>query len=261
MRRDTVGGTILVAAVLCVVCSIIVSSAAVLLRPLQEENALLDKQRNVLAAAGLLEVGDTPAQVSEKFKKVELQIVNLETGQIASEEEIDHAAFDQADSRSDSSLNRAIPSGALPGYSYVEKYSEVYLVKSDDGTLQQLVLPVYGKGLWSTMEGFVALESDLQTAKGMTFYSHGETPGLGGEVDNPNWKAQWPGTKLLDEEGNVLVQVRKAGTVNDEETQVDGLSGATITTVGVNGFVRFWLGEYGFGPFIENLKNQENSRG
>lgn len=261
MRRDTVGGTILVAAVLCVVCSIIVSSAAVLLRPLQEENALLDKQRNVLAAAGLLEVGDTPAQVSEKFKKVELQIVNLETGQIASEEEIDRATFDQADSRGDSSLNRAIPSGALPGYSYVEKYSEVYLVKSDDGTLQQVVLPVYGKGLWSTMEGFVALESDLQTAKGMTFYSHGETPGLGGEVDNPNWKAQWPGTKLLDEEGNVLVQVRKAGTVNDEETQVDGLSGATITTVGVNGFVRFWLGEYGFGPFIENLKNQENSRG
>ena len=262
MRRDTVGGTILVAAVLCVVCSVVVSAAAVLLRPLQDANALLDKQRNVLAAAGLLEVGDTAADVSAKFKKVEMQIVNLETGQIASEEEVDRATFDQANSRTDSTLNRAIPPGTLPGFAYTEKYSEVYLVKSDDGALQQVVLPIYGKGLWSTMQGFIALESDLQTAKGLTFYSHGETPGLGGEVDNPNWKAQWPGTHLLDEEGNVIVQVRKAGSVTDEETQIDGLSGSTITTNGVNDFVRFWLGEHGFGPFLDNLKSQkENSDG
>ncbi len=261
MRRDSVGGTILVATVLCVVCSVIVSGTAVGLRDRQERNVELDRQQNVLAAAGLLEVGDTPQEISSKFEKVKMYIVNLETGQVASDEELDKATFNQADSRTDSELSRAIPSGTLPGYSRVEKYSEVYLVEAEDGSLQQVVLPIYGKGLWSTMEGFIAIESDLQTAKGLTFYSHGETPGLGGEVDNPRWKAQWPGTQLLDEQGEVLVQVRKAGTVNNEETQIDGLSGSTITTNGVNAFVRFWLGEHGFGPFLDNLRNQENSDG
>ncbi|GAA4427782.1 Na(+)-translocating NADH-quinone reductase subunit C [Bremerella cremea] len=267
MRRDSVGGTIMVAAVLCVVCSVIVSVAAVGLKPTQEKNARLDKQRNVLAAAGKLMPEDSDEQVAEKFKTmIDRQIVNLDTGDIASEEELKEAGinpedYDQEGARSKTSMNREIPKGALPGFTKTEKYSEVYVVKSPEGQVEGVVLPIYGKGLWSTLKGFIALQSDTKTAKGLTFYSHGETPGLGGEVDNPNWKAQWPGKKVRDDEGNVLIEVKKAGNVSDEKTQVDGLSGATITTNGVNNLVRFWLSDEGFGPYLNNLESKEKSDG
>ncbi|MHC2068109.1 Na(+)-translocating NADH-quinone reductase subunit C [Bremerella sp. T1] len=265
MRRDSVGGTILVAAVLCVVCSVIVSVAAVGLRSFKEKNALLDKQRSVLAAAGLLDPKDSGKQVTEKFNNVEKQIVNLETGEVATPEELkeagilDPATYDPKTARDNPNLNRAVED--FPGFQTTEKYTNVYLIKKD-GKLETLVLPIYGKGLWSTMEGFLALESDLVTAKGITFYSHGETPGLGGEVDNPTWKAQWPGKKLRDEQGDVLIEVKKAGGASaDSQSQVDGLSGATITTNGVNNFVRFWLSNEGFGTYLEHLQSKEKSDG
>lgn len=263
MQRDSVTGTIVVAAVLCVVCSVVVSAAAVVLKPYQEENAKLDKQKNVLAAAGLLEEGDDATAIATKFEKVDRQIVNLDTGEVPSEEELKEAGitnpdeYDQKAAADDPQLNRAVE--GLPGLETTAKYADVYVVKSDDGKLQTVILPIYGKGLWSTMYGFLAIDSDLKTAKGITFYEHGETPGLGGEVDNKKWKGYWPGKKLRDDEGNVLIEVVKGQGSGDSE--VDGLSGATITTNGVNDFVRFWLGEEGFGPYLKNLESKENSDG
>lgn len=264
MRRDSVAGTILVAAVLCVVCSVIVSGTAVGLKSLQQANAKLDKQRNVLAAAGLLKPEDTPADVQATFdKNFEKHFVNLETGEVVSPEQLKEAGvvepstYDPAEARDNPKLNRSVE--GLPGIVKTEKYADVYLVKSDDGTLEGVVLPIYGKGLWSTMYGFLALDADLKTAKGITFYQHGETPGLGGEVDNPTWKDQWPGKKLRDDAGDVLIEVVKGQASGD--SQVDGLSGATITTNGVNHFVRFWLGDEGFGPYLKNLESKEKSDG
>ncbi|WDI43691.1 Na(+)-translocating NADH-quinone reductase subunit C [Bremerella sp. P1] len=263
MRRDSVAGTILVAAVLCVVCSVIVSGTAVGLKSIQQANAELDKQRNVLAAAGLLEKGDSTEQITAKFEKIEKQIINLETGEVASDEELkeagvsDPATYNPAEARDNPKLNREVD--GLTGIPRTEKFADVYLVKSEDGALTGVVLPIYGKGLWSTMYGFLALESDLDTAKGITFYQHGETPGLGGEVDNQVWKDKWPGKEVRNDEGKVLIEVVKG--IGMGESQVDGLSGATITTKGVNNFVRFWLGEQGFGPYLESLKTKEKSNG
>ena len=146
----------------------------------------------------------------------------------------------------------------MPGIAKTEKYAVIYVIEDGD-ELHGVVLPIYGKGLWSTMYGFLALEADMQTAKGITFYKQGETPGLGGEVDNPKWKALWPGKKLRNEDGEVLIHVVKSQGTGDE--QVDGLSGATITTLGVNDFVRFWLGEEGFGPYLKQLESKENTNG
>jgi len=264
MRRDSVAGTILVAAVLCVVCSVIVSGTAVGLKSLQQANAKLDKQRNVLAAAGLLKPGDTAAEVEKTFENnFEKQFINLETGEVVSPEELKEAGvaepstYDPAEARDNPKLNRSVE--GLSGIQKTEKYTEVYLVKGSDGSLEGVVLPIYGKGLWSTMYGFLALQADLTTAKGITFYQHGETPGLGGEVDNPNWKAQWPGKEVRSEDGEVLIEVVKGQ--GSGESEVDGLSGATITTNGVNNFVRFWLGDEGFGPFLKNLESKEKSNG
>ena len=137
------------------------------------------------------------------------------------------------------------------------EFAVVYLIKKD-GKLDQVVLPFYGKGLWSTMKGFVAIDSDTETIRGLTYYTHGETPGLGGEVDNKKWKAQWSGKHAIDADGKVVITVPKAGAAGvGTDTVVDGLSGATITTKGINTMVRYWLGPGGFGPFLDKVRKGE----
>jgi Na+-transporting NADH:ubiquinone oxidoreductase subunit C len=138
------------------------------------------------------------------------------------------------------------------------KYMVIYEVLEGD-RIDKYILPIYGKGLWSTLYGFIALDSDLQTIKGLTFYEHGETPGLGGEVDNPRWKEQWKGKQAFDDEGKITIEVIK-GIVDrsspESKYQIDGLSGSTITTRGVDYLVKFWLGDQGYGPFFANQKGE-----
>ena len=117
-----------------------------------------------------------------------------------------------------------------------------------------MVLPIHGYGLWSTLYGFIALEGDLETIVGLGFYSHGETPGLGGEVDNPSWKAQWVGKKLYDSQGELAIQVVKGKAAPGDVNSVDGLSGATLTSRGVSNLVNFWLGDDAFGTFLSTAK-------
>jgi Na+-transporting NADH:ubiquinone oxidoreductase subunit C len=109
---------------------------------------------------------------------------------------------------------------------------------------------------FTTLYGFLALDSDLKTIRGITFYEHGETPGLGGEVDNPRWKAQWKGKMAYDDNMKILIEVLK-GQVDPTSPQaghqIDGLGGSTITTRGVHNLVRFWLGENGYKPFLSNI--------
>ena len=136
------------------------------------------------------------------------------------------------------------------------------LTKDDNGELSKIILPIHGYGLWSTLYGFLALEPDVNTIAGLGFYEHAETPGLGGEVDNPKWKGIWPGKKLFDEDGELAISVIK-GTVDSgaagAQHKVDGLAGATLTTNGLHNLVRFWMGENGFGPYLSAMKAQVNA--
>lgn len=262
MKRDTVVGTFTVAALLCVVCSLLVSGAAVGLRPLQTRNRELEKKRNILEAAGIAS-GRDAAAVNEVFQRIETRVVDLETGQDVGPETIDPATYDPVAAARDPALSIAIPEDKdLASIKRREKYSLVYLVKSDSDEVEQIVLPVRGMGLWGTMYGFVAIASDLRTIRGLTFYEHSETPGLGGEVDNPNWKEKWKGKLLFDDGGDVSVQVSK-GTVDQDSPQskyqVDGLSGATITSRGVTNLLRYWFGDHGFGPYLNELREHEET--
>ena len=257
MARDTVGGTFLVAAVLCIVCSVLVSGAAVALRPLQEKQQELQRQKNILIAAGLCHETATNEEVHEKFKDVEAVLVDLKTGKPVEKGVVDPETFDPRDAVTKPQFSELVePPDALNGVIRQPKYNFVYLVKKD-GKIDKVVLPVFGNGLWSTMYGFLALDGDLKTIAGITFYEEGETPGLGGEVENPKWKALWPGKEAFDGRGDVIIQVIK-GRVQpgdpDANHLVDGLSGATITTRSVSGLVRYWLGPHGFGPYLDNLK-------
>lgn len=259
MKRDTVIGTFTVAALLCVVCSLLVSSAAVGLRPLQTSNRALEKKRNILEAAGLT-IGRDSVAVDGAFQRIETRVVELAIGQYVEPETIDPATYDPVAAARDPELSIAIAQeDDLAAIKRREKYSLVHLVKNDAGEVEQIVLPVRGMGLWSTMHGFVAVDRDLQTVRGLTFYAHSETPGLGGEVDNPNWKAQWKGKLLFDDRGEIQIEVIK-GSVDpgspQSTHQVDGLSGATITSRGVTNLLHYWFGDHGFGPYLGELRKQ-----
>lgn len=251
--KNSIKYTITIAVLLCLVCSVIVSTAAVVLRPAQQENRAMDVKRNILAAAGMLNPGD---DVESEFERVRPRLVNLETGEFT--EEVDLETYDQMKALKDSNLSQNLTKDQdLAKIGRVEKYAKVYFAENDEGE-QILILPVRGYGLWSTLYGFLALEGDYKTVTGLGFYEHGETPGLGGEVDNPRWKALWAGKEVFDESGDVAIEIIKGSVGADTaqpEHKVDGLSGATLTSQGVENLLKFWLGEDGYGPFLENLKN------
>jgi len=250
--------TVLFATAVCIVCAVIVSSSAVSLKEQQVINATLDKQKNVLYAAGLLDSGVevTAEEVEQQFESVEMKIVDLESGREVPE--IDPHTFDQ--SREKMSPDTSHPAPENPSrIKRLPDHALVYEVKGPNDELQGVVLPIEGYGLWGTLHGFLALDSDLDTVRGITFYDHKETPGLGGEVDNPNWKAKWPGREVYGDGGEPKLSVIKgaAGPPSEEPYEVDGLSGATITSRGVTNMIHFWLGENGFKPYLDNLSSGE----
>ena len=252
-NNDTIGKTITVTVLLCVVCSVIVSAAAVLLKPKQIANKELDRKTNILAAAGLM---DSSKSVDELFSQITTKVIDLETGKFT--DKVDPATFDARKASKDPALSNALDRNIdIASIKRQAKYQTVYLVETE-GRLEKVILPVHGYGLWSTLYGFLALEGDLNTVVGLGFYSHAETPGLGGEVDNPLWKSQWPGKKVYAEGAmKPLLGVIKGKVDPNAENashQIDGLSGATLTSNGVSQMVKFWMGENGYAPFLTNLK-------
>lgn len=249
--------TILFATAVCIVCAVVVSSAAVSLKTRQEVNAALEKHRNVLIAAGLLDDEDKPSpeEIEERFATIQGVVIELDTGKRAPE--IDPLDFDQRKETLDPENSRVAPANAAL-VKRLPDHAVVYELRNESGELDMIILPVEGYGLWSTLYGFLALDADLETIRGITFYDHKETPGLGGEVDNPRWKAKWEGRKAFDEDGSPEIEVIKgqAGPPAEDPYRVDGLSGATLTSRGVTHLVHFWLGENGFGPYLERLQSE-----
>jgi len=252
--NDSTSKTITVALVLCIVCSVFVCTAAVMLRPLQQANKDLDRKTNILASAGMLQDG---VSIDEQFARITTRAVDMSTGKFT--EAVDVATYDQRKASKNPDMSDELGDADLAKIGRLAKYTLVYVVESDSG-IEKIILPVKGYGLWSTLYGFVALESDLNTVAGLGFYEHAETPGLGGEVDNPVWKAQWIGKKSYDAENKpaltvitVSVDSSRPGAVH----QIDGLSGATLTSKGVDNLIKFWMGKDGFAPFLANLRSGE----
>jgi Na+-transporting NADH:ubiquinone oxidoreductase subunit C len=254
-RKDSAIYTLFFAAFVCTVCGLFVSASAVYLREDQEANKKLDMQRNVLLAAGLI-AADEPADpdtISQLFKeRVKAEIITLASGEPAPD--VDAASFDQRLASTDPKTSQAAPENRAK-VARLPRHARVFKI-TDGARTDMLILPVEGKGLWSTLYGFLALDgADPRTVRGIAFYEHGETPGLGGEVDNPKWRALWKGREALDEDFNPVLTVikGKAGSAEDDPRRVDGLSGATMTSNGVSALVRFWLGEHGFGPYLRRF--------
>ena len=254
-NNDTMGKTLLVTILLCVICSVVVSAAAVILKPKQVANKELDRKSNILAAAGIV---DASKSVDELFQQITTRYVDLDSGKYV---EVP-AGYDESKAAKDSQMGTQLPRSAdIAGIKYQANIMPVYLINNAQGGVEKVILPVHGKGLWSTLYGFLALEGDLNTVVGLGFYSHAETPGLGGEVDNPAWKALWPGKKVYGDDSSDpkigLVKGAVDASTPNAEYKIDGLSGATLTSNGVTHLVQFWMGENGYAPFLNNLRAGE----
>ncbi|MEM8569980.1 MAG: Na(+)-translocating NADH-quinone reductase subunit C [Pseudomonadota bacterium] len=252
MPVDSAPKTIFVAVTLCLFCSMVVAMAAVSLRPVQDANRLRDKQINILQVAGLYEPG---MNVTEAFSQSFVpRAVDLATGQYT--DAVDPLTYDERAAAQDPDLSVALTNDPA-GIGRKVKYEVVYLMEDASGNLERVIMPIHGYGLWSTLWGFIALDANGNDIYGLQFYEHAETPGLGGEVDNPRWRALWQGKKLRDDEGDLEITVAKTIPPAGPEYHVDALAGATLTSRGVDSLVRFWMGQEGFGPYLENLKSGE----
>ena len=183
-KNESLGKTVGVVLALCLVCSIVVSGAAIGLKPMQERNAALAMQENILDAAGILEKGmDVPAVYKERIQPL---VVSLKDYQVM--QDVNPSDFDNRKAAGDPERSTKLPKSDDPaGLGTRENMTEVYLIKDGNGGTNGAVLHIRGQGLWGTMYGLIAVEDDFNTVKGVKFYEHSETPGLGGEITNPAW--------------------------------------------------------------------------
>lgn len=252
MPNDSTRKTLIVALALCLVCSILVSTAAVKLQPLQQRNQELDRKKIILEVAGLLKPG---VSIDELFKQVEPKVVDLSTGEYV--DTMDPNQYDQRQAAKDPEMSVKIPPDRdIAQIRRRAKYAVVYLVK-EEGQTKLILLPVHGYGLWSTMYAYIALERDANTIFGLRFYEQGETAGLGAEIDNPRWRNNWTGKVVYGEAEKPQIRVIKGAVApGDPEAKfkIDGLAGATLTANGVTNLIHYWLGPEGFGTYLKKFR-------
>jgi len=248
--------TLFFATVLCIVCSLLVSGVTVALRDRQRANQeMLGQGRHLLAVAGLSKDGESLARdeiVGRLTSNLEALLVDLRSGEVV--RGVDALTYDQRAASADPARSFVAPDNAAQ-VKRVPALARIFLRKRD-GVVDSIILPIEGMGIYSTLYGYIALEADARTIRGITFYEHGETPGLGAEIDNPEWKAQWRGRLAFDATGapRIAVAHGAAGPPAEDPFHVDGISGATITGDGVTNALRFWLGDAGFGPYLKRYR-------
>ncbi len=259
MQRDSIQNTFRVAILLCLACSIMVSVMAVGLRSTQQMKKEEFRQQNILKAAGLWEEGKDAESLFKQY--ITPVVLDFETDKSTDRYEPGDKEVDPRYATRSPELSHLVDGSEDTGVDIAsirarETYTTIYEVRKD-GKLETLVLPIRGYGLWSTLWGFIAIDFsnasgglDSLHVKGLTYYQHAETPGLGGEVDNDLWKAKWPGKQIYSEGGEVRLEVAKSAAT---DYQVDALAGATLTSNGVSNMLQYWLGQHGFGPYIKSL--------
>lgn len=255
-KKESFGGTLIFVFIICLVCAALVSIAAVGLKPLQQTNKLLDKQTKILEASGLLTIAGNDI-IGTYNKYVVAKMIDLDSGMII---EGNTDIFEErADARD---ITKSIkPENDMAGISRRANRAVIYLVNNEQGQLDTIVLPIIGSGLWDLMYGFVGLADDLNTVKSVVYSDLKETPGLGAEVLNPKWKALWPGKKMYDNNNSVAIKIVKGGAKAGDVHGVDALSGATLTSNGVQRTLHFWLGDEGYGNFIAKFRSVASKGG
>lgn len=256
LNKDSVVGTFVIIISFCLVCSVLVSSAVVALKPFQEAAVANDRQVSILRVSGYPVEGS----VADTYAKhIEARLLDVKTGLFVEERQAEADSYNFASLAKKPETSEAIPAeDDFGGIRTRAQFMPVYLAKNADGTVERYILPFYGQALWSTVYGYLAISTDGNTVKAITFYSHGETPGLGGEIDNPLWQAKWVDKKLYRDDKSYALNITKTpdheGAGKDYD--IDSLSGATLTGRGVDNSVKYWM-SVAYRPFLEKLQQGE----
>jgi len=259
VNNDSPQKALLIVFLVALVCSILVSVAAITLKPKQLRNQLVERSRNIISLTGLVPTGAALSddQILAAVEQLDIRVVNIDTGEF--DASIDPAEFDARAVVNDPELSIAIPpADDVAKLGRRTRHAVVYLVW-DDNELSRVILPIHGQGMWSTLYGYLALEADLNTIAAVSFYEQTETAGLGDQIQRPDWQEQWQGRELLDSGGSLRFRVA-AGVVEDGSAaaryQVDGLTGATVTANAVTQLVAYWFGTNGYANFLGGLQTQ-----
>lgn len=236
-ERESIAKTLGVAAGVAFVCALLVSSAVYWLRPIQLASSSIGYTRAVLEASGTLDPNGalSDREVVERFLDFEVLVVDLQTQAIT--RSVDAGSYD---------FRAEIESGE-PGY------MPIYLAFEDDA-LATVVLPFFGRGMWSTIYGMLALEDDYSTIRGIAIYEHGETPGIGDRIQNPDWLAKWRGKRLYDARGALRFRIPPGADPDSEFYGVDSITGATVTATSVGRAIARWFGGEAYGPALASLR-------
>jgi Na+-transporting NADH:ubiquinone oxidoreductase subunit C len=264
MNNDSPQKAILVVFMVALVCSVLVSFAAVVLKPIQLRNQLVERSRNIVSLTGLVETGavlsdDEMLEIVEQ--QLDIRIVNIDTGEF--EPDMDPAEFDERAAVNDPEKSVVIPAGEdFANLGRRSSYAVVYLVWDGD-ELQRVIMPIRGQGMWSTLYGYIALEADLNTIGAVTFYEQTETAGLGDQITRPDWQAQWQGRKLFDAQGTFRFRI-SSGAVPEGSAaakhEVDALTGATVTGSAVTQLMGYWFGSNGYEKFLGDIQTRPPTR-
>ena len=253
VRKNSVTHTILVAFFISLFCSILVSTSVILLRPKQLENQQAHSgDKNVIHLIQSIEGAGTAEEI---LKRIEARLVDISTGEYITD--IDVHNFKSREAASDPNLSIIIPPDL--DIAMIERramFAAVNLVK-ENNQIKYIVLPVYGSGMWSKLYGYIALEADGNTIAGLKFYDHAETPGIGDKVDKLAWLGKWQGKHIYQEDGMPAIEIVKGKVAAETPNQVDALTGATKTGVGVTNLLRYWFGKHGFQLYLEKFRNRD----
>lgn len=233
MREDT--RTLVFAAVVCVTCSLLLSGTAAGLKSRQDANKAFDVQRNIVKAFGVSIDGATRESIQQTFEsQIAEMVVDAESGTV-----IDGVTV------KDLTSEELADKTKLPLYTWTE-----------DGKVTKYAFPVSGKGLWSMLYGYLSLNADLETVAGISFYKHGETPGLGAEIEKDWFLSQFKGKHLYKDGSPLVFTVTKGDSTKLPEEQrvrtVDGISGATLTGKGVEKLINSDASVYS--TYFNNLR-------
>jgi len=251
-NKESTAFVLTIAMVLSLVCASLVSIAAVKLKPIQDQNAAREKKINILIAAGIYKPG---ADIDMTFdNNIIAQAIDLHSGEPT--DQVNAKTFDAIKAAKDPAFGEALVNDPAK-IGYLSKYAVIYLLKKGE-KVKRIILPIRGYGLWGTMYGFLALDADGDTIKGITFYDQKETPGLGAQILNPKWQKTWDNKKIFDTDGKPAIKLVKTKSSDAKKAvhEIDSLAGATLTSRGVEKMINFWMGEKGYGIYLEKIKNR-----
>ncbi len=263
MNKDSPQYAFLVVLITALVCSSLVSAAVVVLRPIQLNNQMLDRSRNIMQLTGLLPSDGAleDEDMLKLYKTLDVRIIDIDAASY--DGEIDPVTFNSRQVLNDPDLSIAIPADQdQASLGRRSRFEPIYMVWNED-SLDRVILPVQGSGMWSMLYGYIALEADLNTISGMTFYEQNETPGLGDQITHGHWLEQWKGRQIYDFEGNPRFRINQGVVTPDAATaqyEVDALTGATVTGDAVTSMVHYWFGPHGYQAFLLAMREQPAKR-